>query len=201
MTDLDYTPLPLVTRSNGEKDLQFTQEVRVASAPAAPVKLSDTATLKWQGGVFLFTQNYDQSAVNSFAPFVLSPLLPFSVDQHSPEAALDDGGIGVYGQGTVDVRQQDRRSPSAPAFDYENKQGQPQHLLRAADLSRPPSSTPRSRSRTSRRSLRSAIACTPDAMTYVSVGRGFKAGGFNPGVAAGERGRTTRSTPGTSRAA
>ncbi len=34
LTDLDYSPLPLVTRSNGEKDFQFTQEVRVASAPA-----------------------------------------------------------------------------------------------------------------------------------------------------------------------
>ena len=35
LTDLDYTPLPLVTRTNAEKDFQFTQEVRFASAPAA----------------------------------------------------------------------------------------------------------------------------------------------------------------------
>ena len=82
LTDLDYTPLPIVTRHNAEKDFQFTQEVRVASAPSAAVKLSDTTSLKWQAGVFLFTQNYDQDAVNSFAPFVLSPLLPFPVDQH-----------------------------------------------------------------------------------------------------------------------
>ena len=32
VTDLDYTPFPLVTRDNAEKDLQFTQEVRFASA-------------------------------------------------------------------------------------------------------------------------------------------------------------------------
>ena len=32
---------------------------------------------------------------------MLSPLLPFPVDQHSPQAALDDTGVGVYGQGTV----------------------------------------------------------------------------------------------------
>ena len=40
-TDLDYSPLPIVTRNNAEEDFQFTQEVRVASV--APVKLSDTA--------------------------------------------------------------------------------------------------------------------------------------------------------------
>ncbi|HEY7056575.1 MAG TPA: TonB-dependent receptor plug domain-containing protein, partial [Vicinamibacterales bacterium] len=65
LTDLDYTPLPLITRSNDEKDFQFTQEVRVASAPAAPIALTDKVSLKWQSGLFLFTQNYDQHAVNT----------------------------------------------------------------------------------------------------------------------------------------
>src|SRR6185295_6289066 len=32
VTDLDYTPQPLLTRDNTEKDFQFTQEVRFASA-------------------------------------------------------------------------------------------------------------------------------------------------------------------------
>ena len=34
-TDLDYTPLPLIVRNNNEESFQFTQEVRVASAPNA----------------------------------------------------------------------------------------------------------------------------------------------------------------------
>src|SRR5260221_4041383 len=34
LTDLDYSPLPLATRSNAEKDTQFTQELRFASGPA-----------------------------------------------------------------------------------------------------------------------------------------------------------------------
>ena len=33
-TDLDYSPLPLITRDNAEDDFQFTQEVRVASVRA-----------------------------------------------------------------------------------------------------------------------------------------------------------------------
>ena len=32
VTDLDYTPRPILTRDNTEKDFQFTQEVRFASA-------------------------------------------------------------------------------------------------------------------------------------------------------------------------
>ena len=31
LTDLDYTAAPAITRSNDEKDLQFTQEVQLAS--------------------------------------------------------------------------------------------------------------------------------------------------------------------------
>ncbi len=57
VTDLDYTPLPLVDRDNLEEDLQFTQEVRMASAAAAPLKLSDTIGLAWQAGAFLFSSS------------------------------------------------------------------------------------------------------------------------------------------------
>src|SRR5712691_9555994 len=63
LTDLDYTVLPLLTRSNNEKDHQFTQEFRVASSKNAAVAL-DRVTLKWQSGVFFFTQNYTQDAIN-----------------------------------------------------------------------------------------------------------------------------------------
>jgi outer membrane receptor protein involved in Fe transport len=74
-TDLDYTPLPLIVRNNNEESFQFTQEVRVASAQNAAIRLSDGAALKWQAGVFLFTQNYEQNAVNNVAPFTFSPFI------------------------------------------------------------------------------------------------------------------------------
>src|SRR5262249_43459453 len=116
-TDLDYTPLPIATRDNNEKDFQFTQEARFASADGAPIRLSDAARLRWQSGVFLFTQDYKQDAVNSFSPFVVAP---FPVSQHSPRSALDDFGIGVFGQGTVTFS--DRFDLIAGArFDYEDK--------------------------------------------------------------------------------
>ena len=37
-TDLDYSPLPLATRSNLEESTQFTQEVRISSPDNAPMR-------------------------------------------------------------------------------------------------------------------------------------------------------------------
>ena len=99
-TDLDYSPYPLATRVNNEQDFQFTQEVRVASAKGLRMALTDTMTLKWQAGASIFTQAYDQEAVNSYSPFVLSQFVGFPVSQLSPQAELDDRGFGLYGETT-----------------------------------------------------------------------------------------------------
>ena len=177
-TDLDYTPLPLVTRENNEKDFQFTQEVRFASAASAPVILSEQATLKWQTGVFVFTQNYDQDAVNNFAPFLLVPFLGLPVSQHSPQSALDDVGVGIYGQATTTFR--DRLDISAGArLDHENKDASLRTFF--SPLIAP------DRFVTAEKdffnvSPQIALAwrAQPDRTVYVSTSRGFKAGGFNP---------------------
>ena len=180
LTDLDYTPLPLVTRSNTERDFQFTQEVRVASAPNASVKLSDAASLKWQGGLFLFTQNYDQDAVNTYAPFLLSPLIGFSVSQHSPQAALDDLGVGVYGQGTIAFG--DRIEALAGArIDHENKKAALATFFTAPQLASMVTKVDAEKSFSNvSPQLALSYRIQPQTITYVSLGRGFKAGGFNP---------------------
>ena len=131
-TDLDYTPLPLIVRNNNEESFQFTQEVRVASAPNASIRLSDAAALKWQAGVFLFTQNYEQNAVNTLAPFTFSPFINFPLALTLPDAELDDFGIGVYGQGTVTLDEpsrSDRRRARRPRAEGRVAQ----HVLHAAD--------------------------------------------------------------------
>jgi iron complex outermembrane recepter protein len=177
LTDLDYTAYPMATRENAEQDRQFTQEFRLASAAQAPLRLSDHVDLKWQAGVFLFTQDYAQNAVNSFAPGTLSPYLQFPVDQHSPQSALDDAGLGVYGQGTltfgeaVDVTvggrfDRERKSATLDTF-YTPPIAPPV----AVDAERTFSDV----------SPQAALAYrfTPGRMAYVAVARGFKAGGFN----------------------
>lgn len=177
-TDLDYTPLPLATRQNREEDLQFSQEIRAASPANAPLQITDELALKWQAGVMLFTQGYDQVAVNSLAPFLLSPLVGFPVRQYSPEANLDDLGMGLFGQATVtfgtalDVTVGGR-------FDRENKEARLQTYFDPAIA--PPAVVADERSY-SNFSPQVAVGyrVQPDVMAYASVSQGFKAGGWNP---------------------
>ena len=86
---------PLVTRENREDAFQFTQEVRLASPPGTTISLNDSAAFRWQAGVFLFTQNYDQEATNTFGPMVVDPSLTFPISQTSPLSELDDVGVGL----------------------------------------------------------------------------------------------------------
>ncbi len=174
-TDLDYTPLPLFTRTNAEKDGQFTQEFRFASRPAGALKLSDAASLKWQAGLFLFSQNYDQLAVNTYSPFVLVPV-NFPIHERS-EAALDDTGVGLYGTATVTF---DRLDLSAGArFDREDRDGLLSTYLLELTTVVAPTKQEKTYSNVSPQ-VSVAYHVRPDAMAYFSVTKGFKAGGFNP---------------------
>ena len=183
LTDLDYTALPLVTRNNAEEDFQFTEEVRFASAKAAPIALSDRVTMKWQAGVFLFTQNYTQDAVNNYSPFVLSQFLPFPISQHSPQSALDDRGVGVYGQATwtfsrsLDVivgARGDREHKKADLNTFFSPAiAPPQVVNTSKDFS---DVSPQ---------VAVAYRVVPAATVYATAARGFKAGGFNPASPAG----------------
>ena len=182
-TDLDYTPLALATRSNREEDLQFTQEVRLASPENAPLQLSDAVTLKWQGGVEYFKQNYDQQAVNRLGAFVLSPQIPFPVAQTSPEAAIDSSGIGVFGHGTLTFNDKadltvglrfDRAQSDAALNTFFSPAIAPANPVAAEDTF-------------SDVSPQFALAFRPTAGSslYASASRGFKAGGFNPAALPG----------------
>ena len=177
-TDLDYTPLPLITRDNNEKDLQFTQEFRFASAENVSVALlADNLALKWQAGTFFFTQNYEQLAVNTYSPGVL-PFGPFPVDEHSPEAQLDDHGIGIYGRATLTVN----RSLDAIVGlrgDFETKKAVMSSSFVAASRL---SNRRRHGARFQRRvtTVHRGDHATQRTTFYGTAARGFKAGGFNP---------------------
>lgn len=182
-TDLDYSPLPLITRDNDENAVQFTQELRLASAAAAPVSLGANARLRWQTGVFFFTQQYEQDAVNKFSPFVLSPFLSFPVSQHSPEAALDDVGFGAFAQGAVAFNSRLELTAGA-RFDYESKDATLKTFFEPAIA--PAASVTASETYTNvSPQLALSYAFRPQTIGYVSGGGGFKAGGFNPASPAG----------------
>jgi iron complex outermembrane receptor protein len=183
VTDLDYTPLPLLTRDNAEEDSQFTQEVRVASAANAPAALFGATALKWQAGLFLFTQDYEQDAVNSFSPFLLAPEVGFPVSQRSPQSALGDTGIGTFGHATLALT--DRLDVAAGVrFDYESKDAT-LHTFFTPELF-PATRVEADRSFSSvSPQLAVSYELRPDRLVYASAGQGFKAGGFNPASPAG----------------
>src|SRR5881394_312188 len=180
LTDLDYTPLPLVTRSNAEEDFQFTEEARLSSAKAAPVVLSDRVTMKWQAGVFAFTQNYQQDAVNNFSPFVLSPFINFPISQHSPQSTLDDRGLGIYGQTTWTFATNLDVVAGARA-DREHKEAALSTFFAPALPAFGPAVTLSPERDFTDVSPQFAVTyrLTPAANVYGTVARGFKAGGFN----------------------
>ena len=177
-TDLDYTPFPLSTRENKEEAVQFTQEVRFSSTAAAPIKVSGSSALRWQAGAVFFTQNYDQNAVNTIAPFVLSPQIPFTVMQTSPNAALDDVGVGMYGQGTLAFSDKFDLSFGL-RFDYENRKAD---LLTSFD---PQIAAPivvnqeRDFSDVSPQ-IAAAFRLKGQTLAYGTFSRAYKTGGFNP---------------------
>jgi iron complex outermembrane receptor protein len=178
VTDLDYTALPLVTRNNAEKAFQFTEEVRFASVKNAPIVLSDRVTMRWQAGVFIFTQGYEQDAVNNFSPFVLSQYINFAVAQHSPQSTLDDRGLGLYAQGTWTFSKSLDVTVGLRG-DRENKQANMNTFY--SPVIAPPAAVIAEKA-FGDVSPQFAVAyrLVSRQTVYFTAARGFKAGGFNP---------------------
>jgi iron complex outermembrane recepter protein len=175
LTDLDYTAFPVATRNNAEQDLQFTQEFRFASAKNVSYRVANNIALKWQAGVFFFTQNYEQNAVNTYSPFVVAPV---PVEEHSPESELDDHGVGVYGRGTLTFNSRldatiglrgDFESKSAVLNSFTIPAFGPPNIVNAEENFNDVSPQ-----------FTVAYRSAPETTFYGTVVRGFKAGGFNP---------------------
>jgi iron complex outermembrane receptor protein len=177
-TDLDYTPLPLATRTNAEADRQFTQEVRLASPENAPLALRDGMMLKWQAGIEYFNQAYEQDAVNTLSPFVLSPMIPFPVAMHSPQAEIDNAGVGLFGRGTLTFN--DNLDLTAGLrFDHESSDA----VLRTFfEPALPGANIVAAEQSFSDVSPQFAVGyrLASGHNVYASAARGYKAGGYNP---------------------
>jgi iron complex outermembrane receptor protein len=180
-TDLDYSAAPLITRLNNEEDFQFTQEVRVASA--APARLNDQLTLKWQSGAFFFTQNYQQDAANTIAPFVLSPFVNVPVKQYLPVADLSDVGFGIFGQGTATFRE-NLDVVAGLRVDYESKNADLKTFFDPAIAPPTVVDTDDSFANVAPQ-VAVAYRLQPNRTVYGTFSGGYKAGGFNPASPAG----------------
>ena len=108
-------------------------------------------------------------------------IAPIPLSQHSPRSALDDFGIGVFGQATFTVN--DAFDLAAGLrFDYEDKSALVESFFDPPIA--PPSRVDAEKS-FSNVSPQVSIGyrVRPDKTLYATVGRGYKAGGFNPASA------------------
>ena len=181
-TDLDYSPMPLATRSNLENASQFTQEVRIASPENAPLAFGATM-VKWQAGVEYFNQSYNQDAVNRFSPFVLNQQIAFPVAMHSPEADIDNSGIGLFGRATVSFNDQADLTAGL-RFDHESSDAH-LHTFFSPTIAPPNVVSADQSFNDISPQFAFGYRVNPQHNVYVSAARGYKAGGFNPAAIPG----------------
>jgi iron complex outermembrane receptor protein len=177
LTDLDYQTANFsnygmyAVRDNVEEQHQFTQEFRFASAKEMPLKLSNSVHLNWQAGIFVFNQNYQQDAVNDIS----SAFGFFERMVSNSSTILDDSGVGLYGKAKVTLGNK-LDITAGLRFDYESKNAD---LASTVNPSKGLSNSYHEVSPQFSVSYRH----TPNRMSYASISRGYKAGGYNPAPA------------------
>ena len=132
---------------------------------------------------FLWFNDNAEEAINTYAPFVLSPFINVPVHQYNPQADLDDTGLGLYGTGTVTAGRFD--VTAGARFDHENRSATVGTLFVEPFFQQLPATSANESFSNVSPQFSLGYRARPDTMAYVSVTNGFKAGGFNPASPAG----------------
>jgi iron complex outermembrane recepter protein len=171
LTDLDYgvaSPTNFflnATRRNTEKQNQFTQEFRLASAADRPISMGESVELAWQSGLFLFYQDYEQETMNTFAP-------PLSMFSGSTISDLIDRGLGLYGQVKATVLER-LEATAGLRFDVEDKDAElGSSVAPAVELD--------DSFREVSPQFGLVFHVLENQFAYATAAKGYKSGGFNP---------------------
>ncbi len=206
LTDLDYSlfpagqpldPLPgtYLTRLNNEEQTTWTQEFRFSNPKDKPVILSESATLEWQAGLFLFYQDYSQSTIQSRRELTAAGGF-FGINAGNftgTSSGLRDMGAGLYLQGTLNLWEK-LHLTAGVRYDYEDKEADLATSTSSFSNALVPAAVPAAATTNQGLSRsfdqvtpQAAISydITPDLITYFTFAGGFKAGGFNAGSPAG----------------
>ena len=175
-SDFDFSPFDLVRRRTREDQRQWSQELRLSSAAEDPVTLSDDASMRWQVGVLGFSNDRDFTPTNEFrVPLPGIPVPGFSRN----EGAFHDDGLAGYGQATVTLYEQVDLTAGI-RFDWERKRVRTGSQFSSGGFVLSQSSA-RFHDRFGEwvPAFSAAWRYRADQMTYVSLAKGYKAGGFN----------------------
>ncbi|MFC1494908.1 TonB-dependent receptor [Thermodesulfobacteriota bacterium] len=170
-TDLDYSPLPALTRESMIRNLQLSQEFRWSSSKNSPIILNGQMKLAWQVGALFFLQEYRETSVNNIA-------IPFPLVLTSPLARLEDRGFGAYLNGILTI-QEVWDLALGIRCDHEGKEADLQTFYTPAIAPSTALNTDRNFTEVSPR-LSLTRVITPGRMIYGSINSGYRVGGFNP---------------------
>jgi len=177
--DADGLPVPIQSIPGVElKDRQFTEEIQLSSL--------EKDRIEWVGGAFFLhgDSKYDPSEVVLGGPLI-SPVFPLDKIEIFGDQTTD--AWAVYGQGTLAITDADRLTVGLRYSD-ERKHltaTEPAELVGGipVQLIDPPIDSSRTFTRPTWR-VAFDHRFSSSIMGYVSYNRGFKSGGFNPGVPA-----------------
>jgi iron complex outermembrane receptor protein len=177
LTDLDETQFNAATRSNLEQQRNLIEEARFMSPNDRPIVINNDLNLHWVAGALAFATG-DEPRVGNHETALASPVA-FTNFQ---DANLDNVGIGVYGQGTLSFLDKlDLTLGGRVDYEYEH--------ANINNTFSPPIAPAFNGSDTkdfTEFSPRVAVDYhwTPQLMTYATVAKGYRAGGFNSTFAA-----------------
>lgn len=163
--DQDFTPMPLATAKENLHDSQVSQEFRFASP-------KNNGNWKWIGGLYGFYHERDDNLVLDYAPGVVMPGIGITTDTDS---VVDTSGGAAFGQATytlfdsLELSAGLRYDYERAALDYKNKTNGFEDSNFSDSLNNS-SLLPK---------FQVAYHWTDNIMTYASVSRGYRSGGFN----------------------
>jgi len=174
-TDLDYSANPLMTSYNHEEQAQYTQELRFSSPSSYPLVLNNSLQLGWQAGLFLFKQDYDRHNRLNMLPAMTGQ--PIAMDNET-RSDIVTNGIGVYGQATLQAWEK-LVLTAGLRYDSENAETT---LGNEPFMVTPTRQELKKDFKEVSPQVSLGYHINPAVMGYASVGRGYKAGGFNAGT-------------------
>lgn len=186
-SDFDFTPIDGIRRTTTEDQQYFYQELRYATDPDGGIEVGESSKLRWLAGLSFFSADSGRSAANDFRPdvgMIINPPPTVGIDTNRGE--FDDTGIGLFGQATLETEGGWEFSAGL-RYDREDKEADLNHTFDIGgfivlDENR---SFEDDFDQVSP-SLSAAYHIDENATGYASIGKAFKAGGFNLAAPAGD---------------
>ncbi len=171
-TDLDTNPADIQRKYTREEFHAWTEELRLASPADQPLQLTDRLTLHWLTGLFAFDSQQTQRALTDYRPGGVPYFLWLAPFQQANDADWNNTGLSLFGQTTCTL---DERWELGLGVrdDYEHRTAD---IHPAAPF---PATTPERDFNQVSPHASLGYYFTPEALAYVRVSQGFRAGGFN----------------------